>query len=274
MTIIAIRNGKCFVNTVWSSIRCKEIWHDGSVPSKIMDCFVPNFTDSSFGVHLHHPNLKPLIPRGNHSTSGRNHFTLANSYNNVCLYCIFHYPSHSLCLCDFGQILFLYSLNINRWKMMISLGFIVTASTVLSGHVMVHVSLDVPDYQQTLASSTAAILLTAVVPPFFAIFLAWSSMLCRPLPGPILRVTSFFSCSSFVVRCISMSSSCLSLAVLFPLLHCSVAKHILKVRMVGGYFVLRNLKLHVTGYVIDIVLVEFSLVRKFFFFVPATALGS
>ncbi|XLR30922.1 hypothetical protein HN51_050820 [Arachis hypogaea] len=56
-----------------------------------MDYFIPNFIDSSFGVHLHHPNFKPLGPRGNHSTSSRNHFTLVNSYH-VCLYRIFHYP--------------------------------------------------------------------------------------------------------------------------------------------------------------------------------------
>ncbi|XLU54021.1 hypothetical protein S245_048669 [Arachis hypogaea] len=90
---------ECFINTVWSSIRCKRIWHDGIVPSKIIDYFIPNFTDSSSGVHLHHPNFKLLGPRGNHSTSGRNHFILVNSYH-VCLYRILHYPrpSHSLCL--------------------------------------------------------------------------------------------------------------------------------------------------------------------------------
>jgi len=86
---IAVRNGECVVNTLWTSIWCKRIWHDGSVSSKIMDSFVPNCSLSSSGVHLHKPNFDALGPRWEHSTSGRKHCSLVNSCH-VCLHCLVH----------------------------------------------------------------------------------------------------------------------------------------------------------------------------------------
>ncbi|MED6217216.1 hypothetical protein PIB30_015550 [Stylosanthes scabra] len=56
--------------------------------------------------------------------------------------------------------------------------------------------------------------------------------------------------------------------------HCSVAKHVPKPRMAEGFSVLRDLKLPVTGYAVDIALVEFSPVRELFSFVLGTAAGS
>ena len=84
---IVVRNVKCVINTLWTSIRCKRIWHDGSVSSKIIDSFILNCTLPSSVVHLHKPNFDSLRPRWEHSTSGKKRFSLVNS-NLICLYCV------------------------------------------------------------------------------------------------------------------------------------------------------------------------------------------
>ena len=86
---IVVRNVKCAVNTMWTSIRCKRICYDGSVSSKIMDSYVLNYTLPSSGVHLHTTHF--LRPRWDYSRSGRNHFSLVNS-NHICFYCLVHLP--------------------------------------------------------------------------------------------------------------------------------------------------------------------------------------
>ncbi|KAF8390365.1 hypothetical protein HHK36_024890 [Tetracentron sinense] len=54
--------------------------------------------------------------------------------------------------------------------------------------------------------------------------------------------------------------------------YCSVAQEVPKNRMAEAFFLLRDLKLPVSGYAIDIGLVEFSPVREFFSFVLGNTL--